>query len=107
MQAQTWAASWQGNKTDDRGFRRVAGLAAFVDRYDYHSSSDVREIVYLAGSPRSVAELVQWIRAEAHVVGRRCLGGFDLENAGLRRMLKRFSGVETRIVIEEVGPFQG
>lgn len=100
MRVLSWAAQWEGHRVDEMGFRKVAGIAAFRDGYDFHTASDVREIVYLAGSPRAVVELVRWIRDRAMAENRRTIGSLDLSNMGLRKALGRIGSHETRIVVE-------
>lgn len=102
MQALTWIALWQGERTDEMGFRQVAGLLAYRDGYDFHNASDCREIVYLAGSPRASIELLRWLRDSAKEDGRRALGSFDVDNVSLKGALERIGGREKRIVVEAI-----
>jgi hypothetical protein len=100
MRAFEWVAQWEGAKLDEMGFRAVSGLIAYRDTYDFHSASDVCEVVYLAGSPRSSIELLRWARTHAHLDGRRVLGAFSLGNTRLRRAAAKLGASETRIMVE-------
>ena len=68
MESVKWLASWSGPRTDEHGFRQVAGLASYRDYYQMHDSSDVRELCALRGSRRACVELTKWLRddAESH-----------------------------------------
>jgi hypothetical protein len=95
--AQTWVVVWDGPVQSD-GFREVTGLLAFRDSYDFHTASDVREIVYLKG-PTSL-KLIRWLRA--HTEGRRLLGSIDMGNHRLYRALTAMGNTPTRIVFEDL-----
>lgn len=100
MERYTWVAQWCGDRVDQNGFRNVAGLSAFRDDYDFHTTSDVREIVHLVGSRRAVMMLMKWIIADANQKHRRVIGSFDKKNAALVNALLTFGGI-TRLVMEQ------
>lgn len=54
------------------------GVASYRDVFDHQTSSDVREIIHIAGSKRAVYELGMFLIADA--LPRRCIGTFDCEN---------------------------
>jgi hypothetical protein len=102
MQHYTWIVEWEGQRLDERGFRKVAGVAAYRDDYDYHSLSDVRELVSLSGSGRSVRNLVLWMRDDARVKERRLIGSFERANEPLKSFLAEIGFVETpRLFMED------
>jgi hypothetical protein len=89
--ALSWLVEWDG--------RRVAGVAAYRDLYDYHGARDAREIVTVQGTPRAATELVRAIIGAALSEGRSCIGAVDAENVGMRRFLAK-QGVATRCLFE-------
>lgn len=98
-----WVAKWdQRGRVDSMGFRDCDGLAAYRDTFDFHTASDVREFVYLAGSRRASIELIRWMRRDAQLAGRRLIGTFDAENEKLRRFLERSGCQCTRVVYEDL-----
>ena len=102
MVNQEWVVEWglQG-RVGAFGFNPVVGLASFRDRYDEHTTSDVREILCITGSRRAVIDLFLWLRADAARVKRRLMGSFDPDNAGMVALLKRLGGIPTRVVFED------
>lgn len=102
MEALTWVAEWEGTQRDGNGLRTVSGLAAYRDLYDFHTASDVREIVYFAGSPRAVVDIVRSIITQAYACGRRTIGALDLSNTKMERLMTEVGGKSTRVVLEYV-----
>ena len=102
MMSVEWVALWDANgRVDADGFRDAAGLLGYRDEYDFHSASDVRSILYLAGSRRAVVDLLRWVRADARSCGRRAIGSFDADNTALANVLRVIGDVQTRIVMED------
>lgn len=99
--ALTWIAAWDGPKIDGAGFVKPVGVAAYRDVFDYHTASDVRELVHVAGTPRSVRDLVVFLRDEARGEKRRLIGSIDVENVQMAALLKRVGGEMTRVVFED------
>lgn len=54
------------------------GVASFRDVFDHQTSSDVREIIHLAGSRRAVYELAKFLITDA--LPRRCIGTLECDN---------------------------
>lgn len=95
--ALTWLVQWEGPKMDGHGVRPVAGAVAYIDRYDFHTASDVRSIEFLTGTPRAVRDLVEHLRDG----DRRLVGLVDESNVGLKRLLCRMGAKPTRMLIED------
>jgi hypothetical protein len=81
--AETAALSWSIVLEGDT----IRGAIAYRDVFDHTTSSDVREVLYVAGSRRAVGELVDHIRN----AGRRVIGTIHLENKPMRRWLQRMN----------------
>lgn len=97
MQSLTWVAYWEGKKTDMDGFRKVSGLAAFRDLYDWHSASDVRELVSIRGSKRACTLLTKWILADGLAHNRRLVGAIQIAGDWkLSRFMNNLGGRVTR-----------
>jgi hypothetical protein len=107
MEAVTWLALWEGSRTDEHGFRKVAGLASFKDYYSHHDSADVREIVSLRGSPRSLLELMYYMRDDAEVNHRRLVGVFDRWDLGVTNLADRVGGYPTERRLWSYQPCRG
>lgn len=99
--ALTWLVAWDGPKIDARGFVKPVGVAAYRDTFDYHTASDVRELVHVAGSRRSVRDLVVCIRDDARAQKRRLVGCIDVENVEMAAVLQRLDGKMTRVMFED------
>jgi hypothetical protein len=102
MEAVKWVCLWEGSATDKHGLRKVSGIGSYRDHYDYHRSADVREVTYLAGSPRACFEILRFVKDSAERLGLLTMGSFDMDNRGLRRAAERLGGVCTRLVAEAV-----
>jgi hypothetical protein len=100
MQSVSWLAYWESSRVDQDGFRQVAGLAAFTDRYDWHGSQNVRELLSIRGSHRAVVELTRWLIAEAKRDGRRFCGAPAVGDKALIKTMERLGGVVTRAFLE-------
>lgn len=100
MEALTWVAAWEGDRVDQHGFRKVAGLVSYREYWDIHTGSDVTDICSLSGSRRAIVDLVRWIQFDAESRGRRAMGSFAIANVGLRRLLSRLGHIESRVVVE-------
>ena len=98
--ALSWIVEMRGGVLDEYGIGDVLGVGAYRDVYDYHTSSDVREIVHVAGTRRAIVNLIEYMRAGAHEQGRRVLGVVDAMNLPMQRLLLRLDGRVTRVVIE-------
>lgn len=99
--ALVWVFQWQGCRVDATGIRRPIGLCAYWDRYDFGSASDVREIVYLDGSKRSVFDIIRYLRVKTHDDGRRLVGGVVASNEKQLKTLLKLGVVVTRHVVED------
>jgi hypothetical protein len=100
--ALTWLVAWEGPALDDVGqFGKAAGVAAFVDRYDPHTSGDVREIVHIAGSRRAVVDLIRWMHQGALEQRLRLIGAFDASNQAMTRLVEAMGFVFARVVWED------
>lgn len=98
-----WLVAWEGWRFTEQGALRPAhGVLGYEDRYDFRSSSDVRDICFLAGSRRAIADLLTRARVTAKEEGRRTIGSVRLDAVRLRRMLSRMGGEECRVVVEDV-----
>jgi hypothetical protein len=104
MDAVKWLASWEGARTDEHGFRKVAGLASFKDYYAVHDSADVREILALRGSPRALLELVYWMRDDAERHNRCLIGVFSRFDDGIANLVGRCGGRPTERVLWRYEP---
>lgn len=104
MESLRWLACWGGARTDRDGFRRVAGLASFRDVYDWHLSSDVRELVAIRGSKRACVELTRWLVADGMAHGRRLVGAVKKDDSGLIHLMERLGGHITRRFMEYACP---
>jgi hypothetical protein len=96
-----WLLAWHGPRTEGFAFRKPSGVLGYEDLYDFHTASDVRQVSYLAGSPRAVGELVRTIRRTSRADGRRLIGAIDVHNQPLATVLERLGFVRTRVVFEE------
>jgi hypothetical protein len=106
MEAVTWIAEWESRQVDDQGrFIRPAGLAAYRDVYDYHTASDVREVVLVAGSRRAVVAMTRWMIASARASGRRLIGAAQHGEGGdsMVDIMESMGGRVTRVVVEYMG----
>ena len=92
MESVKWLASWSGPRTDEHGFRQVAGLASYRDYYQMHDSSDVRELCALRGSRRACVELTKWLRDDAESHDRRLVGAFETLDLGIATLMARLGG---------------
>lgn len=100
MEEYKWVAEWEGRQADDYGFRTPAGLAAFKDHYDMHTSSDVREVVSIRGTPRSIVNLMRWMRDDAMPDNRRVIGSMNTGDDKLQALMIRLKGTPTRVLME-------
>lgn len=102
--ALTWLVEWD-LRTDLRsnGFflHPVLGYAAYRDVYDCHRGEDMREVVHIAGSRRSVVQLLRAILASAHEQARRVFGALDLENDAMREVAMACGFLPQRTIFEE------
>jgi hypothetical protein len=96
--ALTWLVAWDGPKLAGGGFRRAAGVASYRDTYDQHTSSDVREITHIAGSARSVRDLLHFMRAGAP---GRLMGVVDARNARMLAILAKLGAQRAERVVFE------
>lgn len=104
MMKYEWAAQWHGDVLDDaKRLRSATGLVGYRDGYDFHTASDVREIIYAAGSPRAIVEIFRYLKGEADLLGRRVMGSFDCDNAGMRGLVQTMGAQSTRCVFETGG----
>lgn len=98
----SWMVSWEGWRFNERGdLKRAQGVLGYRDGYDWHTCSDVREIVYISGSPRAIFELVDRARSKAREQNRRCIGFVDSFTPKLHGFLSGMGGVSTRKMIED------
>lgn len=104
MEAVRWLAEWEGARVDERGFRKVSGLASFRDFYDHHTASDVREVCSLRGSRRAVVDLTRWMRDDAESRARRLVGAIERFDCGLAQVLARLGGKPMTRVLWEYLP---
>ena len=81
--------------------QRVLGVGSYLDRYCYTSSSDVREISTVQGTPRACIELVRFMRDGARACGRRVLGEVCEGNAAMKAAMEKMGGRPTRVVYED------
>lgn len=97
--ALVWIAQWHGDRIDDTlGFRAPVGIAAYRDVYDYCSGRDIREIIHVVGTPRSIVDLIAWMHEDA---GKRPLtGSVNFDNDDMNDFLLHFGAKETRVVWE-------
>ena len=103
LAALNWICVWEHDSVvDERGIRSAVGVASFRDVYDWHSASDVREIVSIMGTPRAIVDLVRWLRFDASIFGRRCIGTFDRKNSGLGKMLEGLGCKAKRVTFEDL-----
>lgn len=93
-----WLVAWEGTKTDSTGMRHASGALAFHDHFDWHTSSDVREIVFVTGSPRAIHDLIQHIRRN----DRRLIGYVEESLPELATLVTKLCGKQTRRLVEEV-----
>lgn len=93
-----WLIAWEGTKTDGIGLRHASGALAFYDHFDWHTSSDVREIVFITGSARAVHDLIQHIRSS----NRRLIGYVEDMTPNLATLVTKLCGKQTRRLVEEV-----
>jgi hypothetical protein len=94
VSAYAWLVEWDG--------ATVAGFDAYEDRYDPHTSSDVRDIVCLNGSRRAAYNLLKHIVEDARLRGLRTMGAIDLDNVTLAAILTALGHTATRITYEDV-----
>jgi hypothetical protein len=100
-EAQTWLLctgpvwTWKTTQT-------ILGVASFLDRYDYVTSSDVREISTVQGSARACVELVRWMAADAKEHGRRVIGEVCVANVAMGHAMEKLGARPTRIVYEDL-----
>lgn len=98
--ALTWLVQWEGGPIDRSGMHDAAGAVGFHDHYDFHTASDVREILFLTGSPRAVHDLIQAVRKDAED-DRRVIGMIGVDNPGLAQMLDAMGFPQTRYMFED------
>lgn len=79
-----------------REFERVEGVLAYRDVFDFHTGTDVREVIYISG-PATI-RLLRWLRAVT--IGRRLIGNIDSENARMARAITAIGWTRTRAVYE-------
>lgn len=84
-----WIVYWAGKRFDESGFRPVAGLANFKDFYDWHTSSDVRELLSIRGSRRAIVELIRWTCNDAARENRRVVSSIEKKDGGLIGLVRR------------------
>jgi|SRR5271166_1772514 len=89
----TWLLAFEGPA-------KVVGVAAYLDRFDYHTMRNVREITTIFGSRRAVVDLLRMIRTEAQVVGRTPIGALDRDNTKLGSILRRLCARSSVVVWE-------
>lgn len=94
--ALTWLVAWDGPKVDANGFRKPVGVGAYRDVYDYHTASDVREIIHVAGSRRACIDLVRFMMQDKV----KCVGCIGVENTDMFAVLKALGGEVTRVYFE-------
>lgn len=95
--ALTWLVAWRRGAADSTGLRRAAASVAFYDRFDWHSSSEVREIVFMTGSARAIRQLIIALRCEE----RRLVGAVDMSGVeSFNGLMARF-GNPTRVFLED------
>lgn len=100
--ALTWLLQWHGPRLDAQGMvREPIGLLAYYDHYDFGSASDVREIVYVDGTRRSVIELFRHMIARSREDGRRVVGDIVAGNRRQRKTLRKLGCVVTRHRMED------
>jgi len=100
-----WLCLWEGPVRFERGTGeplQPQGVLAFRDVFDYHTSSDVREVIHLVGTGRAVYELIDFARSDAKASGRRIIGAVDLANGLMRQALGRKMLTRTRQVYEDL-----
>jgi hypothetical protein len=100
MKTVKWLACWDGSRTDKDGFRKVGGLATFRDVFDWHTSSEVRELLAIRGTPRSTVALVNWLVADGLEHDRRLVGAVQKNDVSLIHLLERLGGTITRRFME-------
>lgn len=96
--ALTWLVQWDGDRVDRHGLRKASGAIGYHDRYDFHTASDVREIVFLTGSPRAVHDLLKIVVDNSD---RRVMGMVGADNPRLSKMLDAMGFKVTRTLFEE------
>jgi len=100
----TWLAAWDRPRIDAKGakIQKPVGIAAYRDVFDYHTGTDVREVVHIAGTRRAVYELMRTMRDQARIVGLRLIGSIAVENTAMAAVLKGLGGEMTRVVFEDM-----
>jgi hypothetical protein len=86
----TWVLAHQGE------FDVIDGILAYRDRYDWHISCDVREVVYVAGS--ATIRMLKWLRK--NTMKRRLVGALDSENTRMARAIAAIGWKPTRVIFE-------
>lgn len=77
-------------------FDEVDGILAYHDRFDWHTSCDVREVIYVAG-PATI-KMLKWLRA--NTMKRRLIGNLDNGNTRMARAIAAIGWKPTRAVFE-------
>jgi hypothetical protein len=91
------AYSWVIASDGDPETGKIFGVLGYRDVFDFHTATDVREIVYVAG-PATVA-LMRWIRGDT---ARRLIGALDIGNGRMCRAMIAMGFKPKRIVFEGV-----
>ena len=100
--ALTWLVAWDRPKLDAEGFTKPIGIAAYRDAFDYHTASDIREVVHIAGTRRAVYEMMLSLRDSARASQRRLIGCVDIGNLEMAQMLCSMGGSVTRVMFEDI-----
>lgn len=86
----TWVLAHRGE------FDEIDGILAYHDRFDWHTSSDVREVIYVAG--QATLAMLKWLRA--NTMKRRLIGNLDTGNVRMARAIATLGWKPTRTIFE-------
>lgn len=95
--AEAGAYAWVIASDGDPESGKISGVLAYRDVFDFHTASDVREVVYVTGP--ATPRLVRWLAKDT---ARRIIGAVDLGNERMKRALVALGYAPTRIVFEMI-----
>jgi hypothetical protein len=91
--AYTWIVASDGDPENGK----ILGVLAYRDTFDFHTATDVREVVYVAGP--ATPRIIRWLERDT---ARRIVGAIDLGNERMKRALVALGYTATRVVFEKL-----
>lgn len=83
-----WTLAWDGDT--------IVGVLGYRDGFDFHTATDVREIIYLSGP--ATLKLLEWAREGSE---HRIIGALDIENHRFNDAAATLGFRKTRVLWED------